>query len=71
MPLPCPSKSKVRLPADPAEFTEIVKGTIEFARRRFRTRKGDLETFGYTTGCPVRRAVKRDTIATNHSEECR
>ena len=50
-------RSKVRLPADRAEFTETVKGKSDYTRRRFRIRKDDLEKFGYTVGCPGCRAV--------------
>ena len=61
-------RSKVRLPAERAEFTEIVS---DVTRRRFRVRKEDLETFGYTAGRPGCRAANRGRTATNHSEECR
>ncbi len=49
----------------------MVKGQSEFTRRRLRIRKEDLETFGYTTGCPGCRAVNGGTTATNHSEDRR
>ncbi len=64
-------RSTVRLPTDPAQFAETVKGKSELTRRMFRRRKEDLEMFGYTTGCPGCREVNRGTTATNHSEECR
>ena len=64
-------RSKVRLPTEHAEFTEIVRGKNECTRRRFRIKKDDLEKFGYTTGCPGCRAVNRGTTAANHTEECR
>ena len=64
-------RSKVRLPAERAEFTETVKGKSDYTRRRFRIRKEDFEKFGYTAGCPGCRAANRGTIATNHSEECK
>ncbi len=67
----CDVRSKVRLPVDPAVFTEIVKGRNEFTRRRFIVRKEDWETFWHTTGCPGCNAVNRGTRATNHLEECR
>jgi hypothetical protein len=46
----CELRSKVRLPTERAEFTEIVKGRSDYTRRRFRIRKDDLEKFGYTAG---------------------
>ena len=63
-------RSKVRLPAERAEFTETVKGKSDYTRRRFRIRKEDLEQFGYTAGCPGCRAANRGTTAVNHAEEC-
>ncbi len=64
-------RSKVLLPVEHAEFAERVKGKSEFTRRRFRIQREDLETPGYTAGCPGCGAVNTGTTAANHSEECR
>ena len=64
-------RSKVRLRVDPSEITGAVRGKEDFARRRFRIKKDDLESYGYTAGCPGCRAVNRGTAAQNHTEECR
>ncbi len=73
---PCPEakeglelRSKIRLPAERAEFTEIVQGKSDLTRIRLRIRKEDLETFGHTASCPGCRAVNRGTTAKNHSEK--
>jgi hypothetical protein len=52
-------RAKVRLPAEGAWITETVKGKSDFTRRGFRIQREDLEKFGYTAGCPGRRAVSR------------
>jgi hypothetical protein len=43
-------KSKMRLPADPAEFTATGKGESELTRRRFWIRNEELQTLGCATG---------------------
>jgi len=64
-------RSKVRLPQEPAEVARPVAGRDEYVPRRFRIQKGDLQAYGYTTGCPGCRAANRGMPAVGHSEECR
>ncbi len=50
-------RSKVRLPAAPAEITRPVRGRDEYMPGRFRIREEDLEKFGCTVGGLVTRWV--------------
>jgi hypothetical protein len=52
-------------------LTKIMKGQEHFAPRRPRIKKEDSEKFGFTTGCPRRRAANRGSTAVGHSKECR
>ncbi len=62
--------SKARLPMEQGALTKSIKGIEEFAQRRLRIKKEDLEKFGFATGCPGCRAANRGSTAVGHSEEC-
>ncbi len=64
-------KPKVRPPGDPVEFTKIVRDKDDYTPRRLMIRTDDLGKFGYTAGCPGRRAANRGTTAVGHTEACR
>ena len=65
-------KSKVNLPADSEEITRGAVGEEqEYAPRRLRITRQDVEKFGYTVSCPGCRAVNRGLPAQSHSEDCR
>ncbi len=64
-------RSEVHLPAGRAVFAELVERHSEFTKGRFRIRKEDSETFGYTAACPGFSAVSRGATAPNQSEEFR
>ena len=64
-------KSKVRLPADNERITVKIEGAGEYAPRRVRTTRKDLEKFGFTVGCAGFRAANRGSTAVGHTEECR
>ncbi len=62
-------QSKVRLPTEQGELTRPVRGTAEeCAPRRFRIRRVDLEKYGFTAGCPGRRAANRGLTAVWRAE---
>ncbi len=64
-------RSKVRLSADPEEFTDTAKGECVFMRRRFRINMEDLAMSGHTAGNPGSSAANRGTTAVSHAEDCR
>ena len=64
-------KSKVRLPTETERIMETIKGKEDYAPRRLRIKKEDLEKYGYTVGCPGCRAANRGATAVGHTEACR
>ncbi len=53
------------------DLTRPVRGAEDYAPRRFRLRKADLEKHGYAVGCPGCGAVNRGLPAAGHTGECR
>jgi hypothetical protein len=64
-------KSKVRLPAINERITVISEGKDEYAPRRMRITKKELEKFGFAVGRSGCRAASRASPAVGHTEECR
>ncbi len=63
--------SKVRLPVDSERININIEGRDEYAPRRMRITKKDLEKFGFAVGCAGCRAANRGSSAVEHTEECR
>ena len=64
-------RSKIVLPVDRPEEGDVEVQEREFAHRRYKISKSDIEAHGPTIGCPACTNILRGKRPGNHNETCR